>query len=215
MRYKIVQHLASTLLYLHGGWDRCMLHRDIKPSNIMLDSNFNAKLGDFGLARLVDHASASQTTDLVGTKGYMDPRCVITRRASKKSDIYSFGIVALELACGRKPINHEAPKDQVVMLEWDRELHGKGEALLNTADQRLGGHFDEQQMKCLLILGLRCAHYEYDRRSSIKEALQVLNFEASLPLLQFDTPGSSHHTPTMNETASLFSTYYGDTDSTR
>ena len=96
-----------------------MLHRDIKPSNIMLDSNFNAKLGDFGLARLVDHASASQTTDLVGTKGYMDPRCVITRRASKKSDIYSFGIVALELACGRKPINHEAPKDQVVMLEWD------------------------------------------------------------------------------------------------
>ena len=181
----------------------------------MLDSNFNAKLGDFGLARLVDHASASQTTDLVGTKGYMDPRCVITRRASKKSDIYSFGIVALELACGRKPINHEAPKDQVVMLEWDRELHGKGEALLNTADQRLGGHFDEQQMKCLLILGLQCAHYEYDRRSSIKEALQVLNFEASLPLLQFDTPGSSYHTPTMNETSSLFSTYYGDTDSTR
>ena len=120
-----------------------MLHRDIKPSNIMLDSNFNAKLGDFGLARLVDHASASQTTDLVGTKGYMDPRCVITRRASKKSDIYSFGIVALELACGRKPINHEAPKDQVVMLEWDRELHGKGEALLNATNQRLGGHFDE------------------------------------------------------------------------
>ena len=84
----------------------------------MLDSNFNAKLGDFGLARLVDHASALRTTDLAGTKGYIDPECVITRRASKESDIYSFGIVALELACGRKPINPEAPEDQVVMLDW-------------------------------------------------------------------------------------------------
>ncbi|KAK4562289.1 hypothetical protein RGQ29_004957 [Quercus rubra] len=171
VRYRIVQHLASALLYLHEGWDRCVLHRDIKPSNIMLDSNFNAKLGDFGLARLVDHASASRTTDLA--------------------------------ACGRKPVNHEALEDQVVMLEWVRELHGR-EVLLNAADQRLGGHFDEQQMKCLLIVGLWCAHSEYDRRPSIKGAIQVLNFEASLPLLQFDIPRSSHHTPTMNE--ALFST---------
>ncbi|KAK4562290.1 hypothetical protein RGQ29_004958 [Quercus rubra] len=205
VRYRIVQHLASALLYLHEGWDRCVLHRDIKPSNIMLDSNFNAKLGDFGLARLVDHASASRTTDLAGTKGYMDPRCVTTRRASKESDIYSFGIVALELACGRKPVNHEAPEDQVLMLEWVRELHGRGE-LLDVADQRLGGHFDEQQMNCLLIVGLWCAHSEYDRRPSIKEAIQLLNFEAPLPLLQFDIPSSSHHTPTMNEATSSFST---------
>ena len=61
--------LASALLYLHEGWEWCVLHRDIKSSNIMLDSNFNAKLGDFGLARLVDHDKASQVTDLAGTKG--------------------------------------------------------------------------------------------------------------------------------------------------
>ena len=83
----------------------------------MLDSNFNAKLGDFGLARLVDHARGSLTTNLAGTQGYMDPRCVTTRRASKESDIYSFGIVALELACGRKPVIHEAPEDQVVLVD--------------------------------------------------------------------------------------------------
>ena len=205
VRYKIAQHLASALLYLHEGWDHCVLHRDIKPSNIMLDSNFNAKLGDFGLARLVDHASASRNTDLAGTKGYIDPGCVTTRRASKESDIYSFGIVALELACGRKPVNHEAPEDQVVLLECVRELHGRGEELLDIADQRLGGHFDEQQMNCLLIVGLWCAHSEYDHRPSIKEAIQVLNFEAPLPLLQFDIPRSSHHTPTMNEATSSFS----------
>ena len=68
----------------------------------------------------------------------MDLGCVTTRWASKELDIYSFGIVALELACGRKPVIHEAPEDQVVMLEWVQELHGR-EVLLNAVDQRLGG----------------------------------------------------------------------------
>ena len=120
VRYKIVQDLASALRYLHEGWEQCVLHRDIKSSNIMLDSNFNAKLGDFGLARLVDHDKASQITDLAGTKGYIDLGCVTTRRASKESDVYSFGIVALELACGRKPVDHNATEDQIVMLDWLR-----------------------------------------------------------------------------------------------
>ena len=111
----------------------------------------------------------------------------------------------MELVCGRKLVNSEAPEDQVVMLEWVRELHGRGEVLLDVADQRLGGHFDEQQMNCLLIVGLWCAHSEYDHRPSIREAIQVLNFEAPLPPLQFDIPRSSHHTPTMNEATSSFS----------
>jgi len=98
------------------------VHRDIKSSNIMLDSYFNAKLGDFGLARLVDHLKESQTTFLAGTMGYMAPECVTTRKASKELDVYSFGIVALEIACGRKPIKHNAPEDQVVMIEWVWEL---------------------------------------------------------------------------------------------
>ena len=125
VRYKIVQDLALAWLYLQEGWKRCVLDRDIKSSNIMLDSNFNimldsnfnAKLGDFGLARLVHHDSASQITDWAGTKGYMDPECVTTRRASKESDVYSFGIVALKLACGRKPVDHKATEDQIVMLD--------------------------------------------------------------------------------------------------
>ncbi|KAL4616148.1 hypothetical protein ACB092_07G178300 [Castanea dentata] len=210
VRYKIIQDLASALLYLHEGWERCVLHRDIKSSNIILDSNFNAKLGNFGLARLVDHAKASGITDLTGTEGYMDPTWVTTRRACKESDVYSFGIVALELACGRKPINHEAPEDQVVMLNWVKELHELGE-VLNAADQRLGVRFHEQQMKCLLILGLWCAHSEHDRRPSIREVIQVLNFEAPFPLLQLDTLGSSYRTP-MNEAASLLSTSNGATN---
>ena len=120
MRYNIAQGLASVLLYLHEEWEQCVLHRDIKSSNVMLDSNFNAKLGDFGLARLVDHEKGSQTMTLAGTIGYMAPECVISGRASKESDIYiySFGVVALEIACGRKPINPNAKEDEKIMLEW-------------------------------------------------------------------------------------------------
>lgn len=79
----------------------CVVHRDIKPSNVMLDSSFTAKLGDFGLARLIDHSLGAHTTMLAGTMGYMDPECAVTSRASAESDVYSFGIV-LEIACGRK-----------------------------------------------------------------------------------------------------------------
>ncbi|KAG6652105.1 hypothetical protein CIPAW_06G159800 [Carya illinoinensis] len=117
----------------------------------MLDSNFNAKLGDFGLARLVDHAKGSETTVLAGTFGYMAPECVTTGKASKESDVYSFGIVALEIACGRKPINPKAPEDQVVLVEWVWELYGKGE-VLGAADPRLGGDFDGEQMERLIIV---------------------------------------------------------------
>jgi serine/threonine protein kinase len=90
IRYKVAQGLASPLLYLHKEWEQCVVHRDIKSSNIMLDSNFNTKLGDFRLARLVDHVKGSQTTVLAGTMGYMDPECVTTGNASKESDVYSF-----------------------------------------------------------------------------------------------------------------------------
>jgi serine/threonine protein kinase len=129
MRYKVAQGPASALLYLHEEWEQCVVHRDIKSSNIMLDSNFNAKLGDSGLARLVDHLKGSQTTVLASTMGYMAPECVTTGKASKESHVYSFEIVALKIACGRKPIKHNAPKDQVVMVEWVWELYGIGKVL--------------------------------------------------------------------------------------
>ncbi|TXG54056.1 hypothetical protein EZV62_019312 [Acer yangbiense] len=111
VRYKIAQHVALAILYLHEEGDHCILHRDmIKSSNIMLDSKFNAKVGDFGLARLVDHGKGSHTTVLGGTLGFMASECYYSRtnKASKKSDIFSFGITALEIACGRKAIETRA-----------------------------------------------------------------------------------------------------------
>ncbi|KAL5556700.1 hypothetical protein UlMin_038936 [Ulmus minor] len=115
VRYKISQGLASALLYLHEEWEQCVVHRDIKSSNIILDSSFNVKLGDFGLARLMDHELGHQTTGLVGTVGYMAPEYISTGRASKESDVYSFGVVALEIATGRK-VNNLIEKDSQMGL---------------------------------------------------------------------------------------------------
>nr|GEX66243.1 hypothetical protein [Tanacetum cinerariifolium] len=100
-------------VYLHEEWDQCVLHRDIKSNNVMLDSNFNAKLGDFGLAMLVYHEKGSQTTVIAGTLGYMAPECVVTGKASKESDVFSYGVVALEIACGRKPIEHKVQENEI------------------------------------------------------------------------------------------------------
>ncbi|KAG8473498.1 hypothetical protein CXB51_035687 [Gossypium anomalum] len=124
VRYKIVQDLASALLYLHEEGDHCVLHRDIKTINIMLNSKFNAKLGDFGLARLVDHAKGSQTTRLAGTMGYMAPECVSAGKVSKESDVYSFGIVALEIACGRRSIEPEYEESKASFVAWVWDSYG-------------------------------------------------------------------------------------------
>ncbi|KDO36791.1 hypothetical protein CISIN_1g038118mg, partial [Citrus sinensis] len=197
-RFKIAQDLASGLLYLQEGWEQCVVHRDIKSSNIMLDLNFNAKIGDFGLARLVEHAKGSQTTVLAGTMGYMAPECATTGRASKESDVYSFGIVALEIACGRKPISLTAKEEvQVYLVQWVWDLYGNGK-LLEAVDPRLCRDFDEQQMECLMIVGLWCAHPDENLRPSIRQVIHVLNSEAPLPALPPKMPVPTYFSPPAN-----------------
>lgn len=200
VRYTIAQGLASALLYLHEEWEQCVVHRDIKSSNVMLDSNFNAKLGDFGLARFVDHEKGSQTTALAGTMGYMAPEYVVTGKASKESDVYSFGVVALEIACGRKPIKHNVQESQIIMVEWVWDLYGMGK-LLEAADLKLCGEFNEQEMERLMVIGLWCAHPDSKLRPSIRQAIQVLNFEASLPRLPLEMPVATYLSPSMFKTA--------------
>ncbi|KAK3420206.1 hypothetical protein EUGRSUZ_G01017 [Eucalyptus grandis] len=128
-----------------------------EKSNILLDAHFEAKLGDFGLARIVDHAKGSQTTLVAGTMGYLAPECIYMGKASKESDVYSFGDVLLEIACGRKAIEHKASEDQVQLVEWVWELYGTGK-LLDAADPKLGENFNARQMECLMMVGLWCIH---------------------------------------------------------
>ncbi|KAK1431229.1 hypothetical protein QVD17_14537 [Tagetes erecta] len=208
-RYKIAHGLACALLYLHEEWEQCVLHRDIKSSNVMLDSNFNAKLGDFGLAKLVDHEKGSQTTMLAGTLGYMAPECVVTGRASRESDVFSFGVVALEIACGRKCIEFKAQEKQVRLLEWVWELYGTG-AILEAVDPRLGLDFEEEEIKCLMITGLWCVHPDSEFRPSMRQVVQLLNFEATLPILPSKMPVASYFTPSIIQNQILSSVDHTD-----
>ncbi|XP_030462033.2 L-type lectin-domain containing receptor kinase IX.1-like [Syzygium oleosum] len=206
-RYKIAQGIASALLYLHEEWEQCVLHQDIKSSNIMLDFDFNAKLGDFGLARLVDHDKGLQTTVLAGTRGYMAPECVYTGKASRESDVYSFGVVLLEIACGRKVVEPRVEEGQVWLVDWVWELYGT-ERLLDAADSKLGTDFNEMQLECLMVVGLWCTHPDHTARPSIRKAFSVLNFNDSPPLLPLKLPIPTYQVPLSTfSTTSIVTSY--------
>nr|XP_051186883.1 L-type lectin-domain containing receptor kinase IX.1-like isoform X3 [Lolium perenne]XP_051186884.1 L-type lectin-domain containing receptor kinase IX.1-like isoform X3 [Lolium perenne]XP_051186886.1 L-type lectin-domain containing receptor kinase IX.1-like isoform X3 [Lolium perenne] len=185
-RYKIALQLGSALRYLHTECDQCVVHGDIKPANVMLDASGNAKLGDFGLARLVNHGAEPQTTQVVaGTVGYIDPEFVSSRRPSAESDVYSFGVVLLEIACGRRPTTSRR-SDQAAsaaLLASVRDMYRRN-VILEAADRRLDGEFDRMQMERLLVTGLWCAHHYPVQRPSVAQALDVLRSEgAELPVL--------------------------------
>ncbi|KAI7725327.1 hypothetical protein M8C21_029675, partial [Ambrosia artemisiifolia] len=176
VRYRIIKGVASALLYLHEECEQCVVHRDIKPSNILLDLGFNAKLGDFGLARLMDHEQSHGSTYIAGTLGYLGPEYVMRGYLSKESDVYSFGMVALEIACGKK-VGDKV--DDSYFLEWVWGLHEKSE-LLSGVDQMLNNEFNAKEVECLMMVGLWCS-LPRSLRPSIGQAIQVLKFEGALP----------------------------------
>ncbi|KAJ3696078.1 hypothetical protein LUZ60_001455 [Juncus effusus] len=182
VRYKIALGIASAILYLHEESENIVVHRDIKSSNVMLDSAFNAKLGDFGLAKLVGNDGISQTTVLAGTFGYLAPECITGGKASKESDVYSFGIVALEIACGRRPVEPKEDNNKLRLVPYIWELYGKNN-LLEGADPKLNGEFDKFEMERLMVVGLWCAHPDFNLRPTMKQVLNVLQFEAPLTVL--------------------------------
>ncbi|PSS30040.1 Legume lectin domain protein [Actinidia chinensis var. chinensis] len=201
VRNKIVIGLASALLYLHEEWEQCVVHRDIKPSNIMLDSSFNVKLGDFGLARLMDHELGPQTTGLAGTLGYLAPEYVSTGKASKESDVFSFGVVVLEIATGRKSVDPTEGKSHIGLVQWVWELYGGGQ-LLSAVDERLNVNYDVKEIECLMIVGLWCAYPDHSLRPSIRQAIQVLHLEAPMPNLPLKMPVPMYHPPSTSVSSS-------------
>ncbi|KAF2908759.1 hypothetical protein DAI22_12g206600 [Oryza sativa Japonica Group] len=211
-RYEVVLGVGAALMYLHHEAEQRVVHRDIKPSNVMLDASFSARLGDFGLARLIDDGRRSRTTGIAGTMGYIDAECfLLAGRASVESDVYSFGVVLLEVACGRRPaVVINGGEDAIHLTQWVWDTHGgaAGGGILDAADTRLNGEFDVAEMERVLAVGLWCAHPDRGLRPSIRQAVSVLRFEAPLPSLPvrmpvatYGPPVSTASAPTSNDTS--------------
>ncbi|MQL87263.1 hypothetical protein Taro_019805 [Colocasia esculenta] len=193
-RYTIVIGLASALKYLHEDLRECVVHRDIKAANIMLDADFKARLGDFGLARFVQHGNSVVTSHNAGTVEYMAPEVLHRGRGpSKESDVYSFGVVALEVACGKKASSQPEVEEEK-LLAWVRRCHESGD-LLRAADGELGGRFDEGQMRRLMVVGLMCTLQDRHLRPSITQVIHYLHPEATIPDVPADTPPLPSPTP--------------------
>ncbi|KAM3309555.1 hypothetical protein ACQJBY_030681 [Aegilops geniculata] len=177
-RYKIAKGIGSAITYLHHGCKRCILHRDIKPSNILLDNEFNPKLGDFGLSRITDKDSTMLMTTAIGTLGYMDPQCIRDGEIEYncRSDVYSFGIVLLEIACGKKP------REQI-QLEELRSTGTEAQFVENVADDRLNGDYNSTEMQRVVFLGLRCSHPVGQQRPYMKDAMKYLEDGIELPAI--------------------------------
>lgn len=139
-RFQIIKGVASGLLYLHEDWEKAVIHRDIKASNVLLDSEFNGRLGDFGLARLYDHGTDPRTTHIVGTIGYLAPELTKTGKATKNTDVFAFGTFLLEVACGRRPIEPQRQGNDMILVDWVLEKWQKG-AILEASDPRLGSEY--------------------------------------------------------------------------
>ncbi|XP_061375589.1 L-type lectin-domain containing receptor kinase VII.1-like [Gastrolobium bilobum] len=170
-RIKIIKDVAFAVLYLHEGWEAKVVHRDIKASNVLLDKDMNGRLGDFGLARMQSHGQVSSTTKLVGTVGYMAPEVIRTGRASTQTDVYMFGILILEVMCGRRPL--EEGKPPLVEWVWQLMVHGQ---LVHALDERLRskGEFSVQEVERVLNLGLLCAYPEPKARPTMRQVVNIL-----------------------------------------
>lgn len=186
-RFHIIKGVASSLLYLHEDWEQVVIHRDVKASNVLLDSEMNGRLGDFGLARLYDHGIDPQTTHVVGTMGYLAPELAKTGKATTKTDVFAFGAFSLEVVCGRRPIDSVARTEEVVLMDWVLENWKRG-ALTETMDLRLSvlEGYDSEEVELVMKVGLLCLNPMHVDRPTMREVVQLLEGERDL----FDLPES-------------------------
>ncbi|KAL6011082.1 L-type lectin-domain containing receptor kinase VIII.1 [Asimina triloba] len=195
-RRKILMGVASALAYLHQECENQVIHRDVKASNVMLDAGYNAKLGDFGLARQIEHDKSPDATVTAGTMGYLAPEYLQTGRATEKTDVFSFGAVVLEVACGRRPIEKDLGGGSSRggnLVEWVWGLHREGR-VMEAADRRLGGQFQEGEMMRVLMVGLLCSHPDPYVRPTMRGVVQILSGEAELPSVPTSKPSVSFTT---------------------
>lgn len=159
--------------YLHHEVTPHIIHRDIKASNVLLDSNFEPLVADFGFAKLIPDGVSHMTTRVKGTLGYLAPEYAMWGKVSESCDVYSFGILLLELVTGRKPIEKLPGGVKRTITEWAEPYIEKGR-FRDLADPKLRGNFDEDQLKQFINAATLCVQSEPERRPNMKEVVALL-----------------------------------------
>ncbi|XP_010937574.2 L-type lectin-domain containing receptor kinase S.4-like, partial [Elaeis guineensis] len=173
-RFRILRGVASALLYLHEEWEHVVIHRDVKASNVLLDGEFNGRLGDFGLAKIYEHGADPSTTRVAGTLGYLAPELTRTGKATTGSDVFSFGALALGVVCGRRPVESKAAPEEMILVDWVWEQWNAGR-WAEVVDPSLGGDYEREEVEVIVKVGLMCSHLEPAVRPTMRDVVRYLD----------------------------------------
>ncbi|KAL3654358.1 hypothetical protein CASFOL_004039 [Castilleja foliolosa] len=177
-RVKIAVGAARGIAYLHEDCHPRIIHRDIKSSNILLDSNFEALVSDFGLAKLAMDANTHVTTRVMGTFGYMAPEYASSGKLTDKSDVFSFGVVLLELITGRKPVDTSQPPGEESLVEWARPLLSHAlqtQEFGEIEDARLEGNYVDGEMFLLIEAAAACVRHSAAKRPKMGQVVRAFD----------------------------------------
>ncbi|RVX03873.1 putative LRR receptor-like serine/threonine-protein kinase [Vitis vinifera] len=187
-RKKICLGIARGLAYLHEESRLKIVHRDIKATNVLLDKNLNAKISDFGLAKLDEDENTHISTRIAGTIGYMAPEYAMRGYLTDKADVYSFGIVALEIVSGKSNTNYRPKEEFVYLLDWAYVLHEQGN-LLELVDPSLGSNYSEEEVMRMLNLALLSTNQSPTLRPSMSSVVSMLDGKIAVqaPTIKHDS----------------------------
>ncbi|XP_062168273.1 G-type lectin S-receptor-like serine/threonine-protein kinase LECRK1 [Alnus glutinosa] len=182
-RIEIACYIARGLIYLHEECEPQIIHCDIKPQNILMDENRIPKISDFGLAKLLMADQSKTFTDPRGTKGYVAPEWYRNLPVTVKVDVYSFGIVLLEIICCRKSVDLNLPEEEAILEQWAYQCFEAGELGKLVNDEEV----DNTQLERMAKVGLWCIMNEPSRRPSMKKVLLMLEGTVDIPVLPSPT----------------------------
>ncbi|KAF3340138.1 receptor-like serine/threonine-protein kinase [Carex littledalei] len=173
LRMKIAIGTAKGIAYLHEGLEPKVVHRDIKSSNILLDKQWNPKVSDFGMAKLLGSGSSYVTTRVMGTFGYVAPDYASTGILSEGSDIYSFGVLLMELLSGRSPVDYNRSPGEVNLVEWFKGMVGS-RRLEEVLDPSVPVQPSPRELKRVLLVCLRCIDSDAQKRPKMGQVVHML-----------------------------------------
>ncbi|CAK9218046.1 unnamed protein product [Sphagnum troendelagicum] len=174
MRFNICVGIAHGLIYLHEYLQPRIIHRDIKASNILLDKDLNPKIADFGLARLFpEDISHLSTAHIVGTMGYLSPEYATLGKLTEKVDVFSYGVLLLEIVSGRKNIDLSLETNKIYLLEWAHSLHEQ-DKLFDLIDQQLNNNILDDEAQRVIDVALLCVRTSASRRPLMSHVLAML-----------------------------------------